>query len=149
MSEIAKYEAIISTKKQDEHSFLAALIPAISIPSEYAHEDEIHITDCAVIAANHGNNGRNKWAYVHLESAEKETIGNALVAACAKMNTWYWCNLYKEGLTLVEQLQIENEKLKKDNHAHCTSLMTTAMWIGIKEDRNKTHAEVERLLEEK
>lgn len=91
------YTAKISREKQDEHSFLVALIPAPSIPEEFAENKEVHIAECAVVAANHALDGKNKWAYVHLEADEKQTIGDALVAACAPMYEWVWCNLYVDG----------------------------------------------------
>ena len=91
------YTAKISKEKQDEHSFLVAIIPAPAIPEEFAENKEVHIAECAVVAANHALDGKNRWAYVHLEADEKQTIGDALVAACAPMYEWVWCNLYADG----------------------------------------------------
>lgn len=107
------YTATISQDKLDEHSFLVALIPALSIPTDFLETDEVLISDCAVIAANHALDGKNKWAYVHLESAEKEVIGNALSEACAQLNQWYWCNLYSSGLSELEEYKQRLDALRE------------------------------------
>lgn len=70
---------------------MVALIPALPIPSDLM-TNEI-VTGCAVIAAN-DENENGIYAYVHLESDEKEFIGDALANACVPMNTWVWCQLF-------------------------------------------------------
>ena len=90
-----EYTVMIANARLNRHSFLVALVPALSIPSEFPLNEDILISDLAIIAANKGTN-TDKWAYVHLEKDEKPVIGDAMVEACCKINKWYWCNLYKE-----------------------------------------------------
>lgn len=91
----AEYTVMIANARLNRHSFLVALVPALSIPSEFPLNEDILISDLAIIAANKGTN-TDKWAYAHLEKDEKPVIGDAMVEACCKLNKWYWCNLYKE-----------------------------------------------------
>ena len=106
-----RYTAEISVTKKDQHSFLVALIPALSIPAEFKEDCNIMESDCAVIAANHGYDGNNQWAYVHLERDEKQTIGEALRDACVEMGKWYWCNLYSQGEDEVDDLRARHTAL--------------------------------------
>lgn len=79
------------SEKKIGKAFMVALIPALPIPSDLM-TNEI-VTGCAVIAAN-DENENGIYAYVHLESDEKEFIGDALANACVPMNTWVWCQLF-------------------------------------------------------
>jgi hypothetical protein len=54
------------------------------------------------------------------------------------------CN-YCNALARIDELTAENERLKKDNHAHCTALMTTAMWEGKEEEVVELTAECNAL----
>lgn len=81
----------LSNTKVDENSFMVALIPALPIPTELNAMKTI--TNCAVIAAN-DEAGNEIYSYVHLESDEKELIGDCLSEACVPMSKWVWCNLF-------------------------------------------------------
>jgi len=89
-----KLRVEINKEQTTPESFMVALIPALPIPDEF--EISEGNTECAVIAAN--DCGNEIYAYVHLHSAEKQFIGDALSNACAELNTWYWCELYDNGI---------------------------------------------------
>lgn len=86
-----KLRVVLSNEKTIPESFLVAIIPALPIPEDLPKIEAI--TNCAVIAAN-DDEGNGIYSYVHLEDDEKQYIGDALSNACAKLNTWYWCELY-------------------------------------------------------
>ena len=86
-----QFRVVLSKSKKTSHAFMVALIPALPIPKGLKALGTI--TDCAIIAAN-DENGNEIYSYVHLESDEKQFIGDALVNACAPMNEWFWCELF-------------------------------------------------------
>lgn len=61
-----------------------------------------------------------EWLVIHLGKCEK--VVSAKIARQLELKN--------------QELEAEIERLKKDNHAHCTALMTTAMWEGLEEERD-------------
>lgn len=81
----------INTQRKDGNSFMVALIATPALPEGIKRAD--YFTECAVVAVNDvGGNGL--YSAVELSADEKSIIGDALAEKCAKMGTWFWCNLY-------------------------------------------------------
>jgi len=93
-----QFRVVLSKSKKSTHAFIVAIIPALPIPSGLQSLDTI--TDCAIIAAN-DEDGNEIYSYVHLEENEKQFIGDALANACAPLNEWFWCELFRHESTTV------------------------------------------------
>ena len=61
---------------------------------------------------------------------------------------WSKKDLVAEIARLKEENELrgaEVERLRADNKAHCTALMTTAMWEDEQDEKSALHTEIERL----
>ena len=108
------FKVIVTDKKEKPHAFLVALVPVLSIPSEFKSKDIV--SEFAVIAANDCGDG--EWAYIHLESSEKQAIGNKLTEECRPVNTWFWCELYSFDLSHPGQYPESRVKWLRDVFEH-------------------------------
>ena len=85
------YRCEINKERQDENSFIVALLPVPKFPNDKPVDDIVRQPLQAVIAAN---DVLGEWSFCSLEIDEKHCIGDALNGLKTPECEWVYCNLY-------------------------------------------------------